>query len=71
MIDQLFSTETIGTNLAYVGRLPARPYAGIPSPPVPHRRLRYHFLVSDEADKVIESVEIDIAPSCKSRSRAC
>ena len=64
VIDQLFSTETIGMNLAYVEK--------IAGPAMRSEFHRHQFradgcditLVSDEADKVIESVEIDIAPSC-------
>lgn len=64
VIDQLFSTETIGMNLAY-----AQQIAG---PAIRSEFHRHLFrtdgcditLISDEADKVIESVEVDIAPSC-------
>ena len=64
VIDQLFDTETIGMNLAYVEK--------IAGPAMRSEFHRHQFrtdgcditLVSDEADKVIESVEIDIAPSC-------
>ena len=64
VIDQLFSTETIGMNLAYAQK--------IAGPAMRSEFHRHQFrtdgcditLVSDEADKVIESVEIDIAPSC-------
>lgn len=64
VIDQLFSTETIGMNLAYVEK--------IAGPAMRSEFHRHQFrtdgcditLISDEADKVIESVEVDIAPSC-------
>lgn len=64
VIDQLFDTETIGMNLAYVEK--------IAGPAMRSEQHRHQFrtdgcevtLVSDDADKVVNSVEVGITPSC-------
>ncbi|MDR2300226.1 MAG: hypothetical protein LBE30_17995 [Comamonas sp.] len=64
VIDQLFDTETIGMNLAYVEK--------IAGPAMRSESHRHQFrtdgcevtLVSDDADKVINSMEVSISPSC-------
>lgn len=65
VVDQLFNTETIGMNLAYVEKL-----AG----PAVRSELHRHLyrvdgceltLRSDDADKAVQAVEVAITPSCQ------
>ncbi|MEX8192979.1 hypothetical protein [Comamonas guangdongensis] len=65
VVDQLLSVETIGMNLAQVKKL-----AG----PAVHSEAHRHLLrtdgcditlLSDEADKVVQAVEVALAPSCQ------
>lgn len=65
VVDQLMNSETIGMNLAYVEKL-----AG---PAVRSEQHRHLFRVdgceltlnTDDADKVVQAVEVAIAPSCQ------
>ncbi|CAM4313067.1 Lipoprotein [Comamonas aquatilis] len=64
VIDQLFSLETVGMNLAYVEK--------IAGPAMRSEFHRHQFrsdgcevtLLTDDADKVVNGVEVAIAPSC-------
>lgn len=65
VVDQLMNSETIGMNLAYVEKL-----AG----PAMRSELHRHLfkvdgceltLRTDDADKVVQAVEVAITPSCK------
>lgn len=65
VVDQLITAETIGMNLAYVDKI-----AGPAVRSEAHRHL-YRVdgcevtLRSDDADKVVQAVEVAIAPSCQ------
>lgn len=65
VVEQLVTAETIGMNLADVEKI-----AG-PAVHSDGHRHRYHVdgcevtLRSDEADKVVQAVEVALAPSCK------